>query len=65
MIDQDESSQVINEGKKIIELGEQLYAKHGHEKSKHEYIRQKLREMGRLVRVSRKGGKIQRMEEFF
>lgn len=37
----------------IIEYGEHLYNKHGYDPSKHEYIRQKLRELGRLLLCSK------------
>lgn len=38
----------------IMEYGEHLYNRLGHDVSKHEYIRQKLRELGRLLICSRK-----------
>ncbi|XP_023805402.1 uncharacterized protein LOC111946283 isoform X2 [Oryzias latipes] len=62
---QDEVSQVIKGERTIIRLGELLFSKHGHDKNKHEYIRQKMREIGRLVLISRKEGKLQGLEDFF
>ena len=38
----------------IMEYGEHLYNRLGHDVGKHEYIRQKLRELGRLLICSRK-----------
>ncbi|XP_051812170.1 uncharacterized protein LOC110965813 [Acanthochromis polyacanthus] len=58
-------SVVIKEEKSILRLGEHLYAKHGHDKTKHEYIRQKMREISRLICHSRKLGKLQKMEDFY
>ncbi|XP_067456263.1 uncharacterized protein [Thunnus thynnus] len=62
---QDEVTNIIREEKSILRLGEHLYAKHGHDKTKHEYIRQKMREIGRLIRRSRKTGRLKRMEDFY
>ena len=37
----------------IISFGEKLYQKHGHKKHKHQYIKQKLRELSRFLFVAR------------
>lgn len=62
---QDEVTNIIREEKSILRLGEHLYAKHGHDKTKHEYIRQKMREIGRLIRHARKAGRLKRIEDFY
>ncbi|XP_057711817.1 uncharacterized protein LOC130928995 isoform X2 [Corythoichthys intestinalis] len=62
---QDEVAKVIKAEKSIIRLGEHLYCKLGHDKTKHKYIRQKMREMGRLLQHSRKDGKLNRIEDFY
>lgn len=43
---QDEISQIIRQEKSILRLGEHLFTKHGHDKTKYEYIRQKMRKVG-------------------
>lgn len=37
----------------IISFGEKLYQKHGHKKHKHQYIKQKIRELSRFLSVAR------------
>ncbi|XP_039615958.1 uncharacterized protein LOC120533247 isoform X1 [Polypterus senegalus] len=48
----------------IIQLGEHLYGKVGSDASKHEYVRQKLREVGRLLCEARKMTPLRTMEDF-
>ncbi|KAJ8369387.1 hypothetical protein SKAU_G00094150 [Synaphobranchus kaupii] len=48
-----------------MKLGEHFYNKHGADKSKYEYIRQKMPEMGRLVLQARTLGKLKTIEDFF
>lgn len=62
---QDDVTPIRRQEKTILRLGENLYAKHGHDKSKHEYIRQKMREIGRLHLHSRRVGKLKKMKDFF
>ncbi|XP_051239161.1 uncharacterized protein LOC127353711 [Dicentrarchus labrax] len=62
---QDEVTNIIKKETTILKLGEHLYAKHGHDKTKHDHIRQKMREIGRLVQQSRTGGTLKRIKEFF
>ncbi|XP_062414178.1 uncharacterized protein LOC134132797 [Pungitius pungitius] len=62
---QDDITTIIRDQKSILRLGEHLYAKHGHDKTKHDYIRQKMREMGRLIWHARKAGKLRQMEDFY
>ncbi|KAG7509632.1 DNA polymerase epsilon catalytic subunit A [Solea senegalensis] len=62
---QDEVTAIIRKERSILKLGEHLYAKHGHDKTKHDYIRQKMREIGRLVQQSRKDGTLKRIKDFY
>ncbi|XP_071329276.1 uncharacterized protein [Trachinotus anak] len=62
---QDEVTNIIKQEKSILRFGEHLYAKHGHDKTKHEYIRQKMREIGRLIEQSQKAGRLKRIEDFY
>ncbi|XP_070820041.1 uncharacterized protein [Chaetodon trifascialis] len=62
---QDEVTNIIRQEKSILRFGEHLYSKHGHDKTKHEYIRQKMREIGRLILQSRKSGRLKRIEDFY
>ncbi|XP_071357574.1 uncharacterized protein [Trachinotus anak] len=62
---QDEVTNIIKQEKSILRLGEHLYAKHGHDKTKHEYIRQKMREIGRLIELSQKAGRLKQIEDFY
>lgn len=62
---QDEVTNIIREEKPILRLREHLYAKSGRDKSKNEYIRQKMRELGRLIRHSRKAGRLKHIEDFY
>lgn len=65
LMHQDQVTQIIRGERSILRLGEDLYAKHGHDKSKHDYIRQKMREMGRLIRHSQREGKLKKIEDFY
>ena len=62
---QDEVANIIKKEKSILRFGEHLYAKHGHDKTKHEYIRQKMREIGRLVLHSGNAGRLKHIEDFY
>ncbi|XP_062393555.1 uncharacterized protein LOC134081575 isoform X2 [Sardina pilchardus] len=48
----------------IVKMGEQMFNKIGHDPSKHEYIRQKMREVGRLLSAGRQESQMQTMEDF-
>ncbi|XP_023821816.1 uncharacterized protein LOC110013576 isoform X1 [Oryzias latipes] len=61
----DEVSEAVRKEPVILKFGEHLYGKHGHDTTKHEYIRQKLRETGRLVLQAKRCGKLKRMSDFF
>lgn len=51
---QDEVYSVLKSDVCIMEYGEHLYNRLGYDVGKHEYIRQKLRELGKLLKCSRK-----------
>ena len=55
----DMAAQAVRPDSLILSLGEQLALKHGHDKAKHSFIRNQLRELGRLLvelRKNQKGG---------
>lgn len=61
----DEITKTVKEESCILRFGEHLYAKHGHDKGKHEYIRQKMRELGRLILLAKGTGKLKKIEDFY
>ncbi|XP_047658877.1 uncharacterized protein LOC113659136 [Tachysurus fulvidraco] len=61
----DEITHVVRKEKVILKLGQHLFNKHGHDVTKHEYIRQKLRETGRLVIEGKKNSKLKEVSDFF
>ncbi len=62
---EDEITNVVRKEKIILKLGQHLFNKHGHDVTKHEYMRQKMRETGRLVLQGRKNGKLKEVSDFF
>ena len=48
-MNQDDIAGIVKTDKTIMKFAEYMYNKHGSERDKHEYIRTKLRELGRLV----------------
>lgn len=62
---EDEITNVVRKEKSILKFGEHLFNKHGHDVTKYEYIRQKMRETGRLVLQGRKDGTLKMMSDFF
>ncbi|XP_065151644.2 uncharacterized protein [Paramisgurnus dabryanus] len=62
---EDEITNVVRKEKVILKLGQHLFNKHGHDVTKHEYIRQKMRETGRLVLQGKKNGKLKEVSDFF
>lgn len=46
-----------------LEYGEHLFNRLGHDAGKHEYIRQKMREQGRLLMCSRKMTPLKTIED--
>ncbi|XP_056118313.1 uncharacterized protein LOC130095581 [Rhinichthys klamathensis goyatoka] len=62
---EDKITDVVRKEKIILKLGEHLFNKHGHDVTKHEYIRQKMRETGRLVLQGKQTGKLKEVSDFF
>ncbi len=62
---EDEITNVVRKEQIILKLGQHLFNKHGHDVTKHEYIRQKMRETGRLVLQGRKNSKLKEVSDFF
>ena len=46
----DEISRIVKSDNTILAFGEKLCTKRGHDEEQHNYIRQKLREVGRLLK---------------
>ncbi|XP_026223685.1 uncharacterized protein LOC113171757 isoform X1 [Anabas testudineus] len=61
----DEITNTVRKEKCILKLGEHLFSKHGHDVTKHDYIRQKMRETGRLLIQGQINGKLKMMSDFF
>ena len=64
-MNQDNITEIIRQEKYILKLGEHFYNKKGSDKSQHQYIRQKMREMGRLVLLAKTLGKLKTIQDFF
>ncbi|XP_067268768.1 uncharacterized protein [Pseudorasbora parva] len=62
---QDEVTQAVKSDACIIKFGEHLCNKMGSDKTKHEYIRTKMREAGRMLVCARKLGNLQSIKDFF
>lgn len=60
---QDEVASVVRNDFSIIQFAQSLYNRHGQDPTKYEYIRQKLREMGRLLLCLRTEFSIHNLEE--
>lgn len=60
---QDEISAVVKNDLSILQLAQSFFNKHGHDPSKFEYVRQKLREIGRLLLTLRREFSIYSLEE--
>ena len=63
-MNQDNITDIIRQEKYILKLGEHFYNKKGTDKSQHQYIRQKMREMGRLVLLAKTLGKLKTIQDF-
>ncbi len=50
---QDDVTAVVRNDFGILQLAQTLYNKHGHDTTKYEYIRQKLRELARVLLILR------------
>lgn len=64
-MNQDEVTLAVRTDRCIIKFGEHLYNKLGSDKSRHEYIRQKMREVARLLCHARKAGYLHGAQDFF
>ena len=62
---EDNVTDVVRKERSILKLGEHLFNKHGHDVTKHEYVRQKMRETGRLLIQGQENGKLKTMSDFF
>ncbi|XP_049323407.1 uncharacterized protein LOC125782687 [Astyanax mexicanus] len=60
---QDDVSLAVRNDHYILQLAQSLFNKHGHDPSKHEYIRQKIRELGRLIVTLHNTTNIHNLEE--
>ncbi len=60
---QDDIASVVRNDFLILQLGQSFYNKHGNDPTKNEYIRQKVREMGRLLLSLRKNHSIFSFED--
>ena len=60
---EDEIASVVRNDFLILQLGQSFYNKHGNDSTKYEYIRQKVREMGRLLLSLRKNNSIFSFED--
>lgn len=61
----DEVTNVVRKESCILKFGEHLFNKHGHDVTKHENIRQKMRETGRVVLQGQKNGQLKMLSDFF
>ncbi|XP_072566873.1 uncharacterized protein [Paramormyrops kingsleyae] len=59
----DEITSLVRNDFCVLQLAQSFYNKHGHDSTKYEYIRQKLREIGRLLLVLRSESSIYSIEE--
>ncbi|KAL0153989.1 hypothetical protein M9458_050746, partial [Cirrhinus mrigala] len=59
----DDVSTAIRNDHYLMQFAQSLFNKHGSERSKHEYIRQKVREVGRLLVTLRHTTRIHNLEE--
>ncbi|GLD54388.1 uncharacterized protein AKAME5_000701600 [Lates japonicus] len=61
----DDVTQTVMEDKVILQFGEQMYNQHGSDVKKHDYIRQNLRQIARLVIEAQKLTPLKNLEDFF
>ena len=59
----DDVSTAIRNDHYLMQFAQSLFNKHGSDRAKHEYIRQKVRELGRLLVTLRHTTRIHNMEE--
>uniref|UniRef100_UPI0037E722ED uncharacterized protein isoform X2 n=1 Tax=Semicossyphus pulcher TaxID=241346 RepID=UPI0037E722ED len=61
----DEVTQAVMDDKVILQFGELLFDQHGSDERKHDYIRQNLRQVARLVIEVKKKSPLKKLEDFF
>lgn len=59
----DEILDVVRNDFSLLRFAESLYSKHGHDASKHDYIRQKTRQLGRFLQTLQRKSSIQTLED--
>ncbi len=59
----DEIASVVRNDFCLLRFAESLYSKHGHDPSKHDYIRQKIRQLGRFLQTMRKRSPVLTLED--
>ncbi|XP_041643298.1 uncharacterized protein LOC121509728 [Cheilinus undulatus] len=61
----DEVTRTIMDDNVILQFGELLFSQHGSDEKRHEYIRQNLRQVARLVLEAQKTSSLKKLEDFF
>lgn len=61
----DEITDTVRSERSILQFGEHLFNKHGQDPTKHEYIRQKMRETGRVTLQGKKKWKVKDSARLF
>ncbi|XP_059193621.1 uncharacterized protein LOC131975100 [Centropristis striata] len=61
----DDVTQAVMDDEVILQFGELLYNQHGSDVKKHDYIRQNLRQIARLVLEAQKITPLKKLEDFF
>ncbi|XP_040012240.1 uncharacterized protein LOC120805763 isoform X2 [Xiphias gladius] len=61
----DEVTQAVMDDRVILQFGEQMFNQHGSDVKKHDYIRQNLRQIARLVLEAQKITPLKNLEDFF
>lgn len=61
----DEVAQAVLDEELLLQFGELLFAQHSSLKGSHDYIRQKLRQLGRLLLEARNITPLKKVEDFF
>lgn len=64
-MNEDDVTHTVRSERLILKFGEHLLNKHGNDATKYEYIRQKMRETGRLLLQGKKSSKFKDMTDFF
>ncbi|XP_071339879.1 uncharacterized protein [Trachinotus anak] len=61
----DDVTQTVMDDKIILQFGEQMFSQHGSDMRKHDYIRQNLRQLARLVLEAQKITPLKNLQDFF